>query len=358
MDHQLRRRAIAARLDDLGVDAFLVTDLANTRYLTGFTGSNGQILIGRSFELFLTDGRYAEQARREVPGIDRSASDRSYRGAVAERCVSTPVARLGVEAHRMTLSDHAGLAEALGSGVELVASDDVVEAGRRVKDDEERELIRRAQGATDAAFTGILDRFALGVSEGWIARELERLMLEAGADGLAFEPIVAFGENAAEPHHVPGHRVLEEGDVIKLDLGALVEGYHADMTRTIAFGQPAAQVQKVHDIVRQAQQAAIDVVRAGVTGVEVDAAARSVIAEAGYGDNFVHGLGHGVGLEIHEQPWLGTTQENELPEGSVVTIEPGIYLPGIGGVRIEDMVEVRDDGCAVVGISTRDLIEL
>jgi Xaa-Pro aminopeptidase len=146
--------------------------------------------------------------------------------------------------------------------------------------------------------------------------------------------------------------------VIKLDLGALVEGYHADMTRTIAFGQPAAQVQKVHDIVRQAQQAAIDVVRAGVTGVEVDAAARSVIAEAGYGDNFVHGLGHGVGLEIHEQPWLGTTQENELPEGSVVTIEPGIYLPGIGGVRIEDMVEVRDDGCAVVGISTRDLIEL
>jgi Xaa-Pro aminopeptidase len=166
MDHQLRRRALAARLDDLGVDAFLVTDLANTRYLTGFTGSNGQILIGRSFELFLTDGRYAEQARREVPGIDRSASDRSYRGAVAERCVSTPVARLGVEAHRMTLSAHAGLAEALGSGVELVATDDVVGAGRRVKDDEERELIRRAQAATDAAFTGILDRFALGVSEG------------------------------------------------------------------------------------------------------------------------------------------------------------------------------------------------
>jgi Xaa-Pro aminopeptidase len=268
------------------------------------------------------------------------------------------VARLGVEAHRMTLSAHAGLAEALGSGVELVAADDVVEAGRRVKDDEERELIRRAQAATDAAFTGVLDRFALGVSEGWIARELERLMLEAGADGIAFDPIVAFGENAAEPHHEPGHRVLEEGDVIKLDVGALVEGYHADMTRTIAFGQPAAQLQKVHDIVRQAQQAAIDVVRAGVTGVEVDAAARSVIAEAGYGDNFVHGLGHGVGLEIHEQPWLGTTQENELPEGAVVTIEPGIYLPGIGGVRIEDMVEVRDDGCAVVGVSTRDLIEL
>jgi Xaa-Pro aminopeptidase len=358
MDHQLRRRAVAARLEDLGVDAYLVTDLANTRYLTGFTGSNGQLLIGASFELFLTDGRYDEQARRELPDVDRSASDRSYRAAVVERCASTPVARLGVEAHSMTLAEHARLDEALGGAVELVASEDVVEDGRRVKDDEERELIRRAQAATDTAFSGILDRFALGVSEGWIARELERLMLEAGADGLAFDPIVAFGENAAEPHHEPGHRVLEEGDVIKLDIGALVDGYHADMTRTIAFGQPTAELQKVHDIVRQAQQAAIDVVRAGTTGVEVDAAARSVITAAGYGGRFVHGLGHGVGLEIHEQPWLGTTQTNELPAGSVVTIEPGIYLPGIGGVRIEDMVEVREDGCAVVGVSTRELIEL
>ena len=358
MDHRLRRRAVAARLDDLGVDAFLVTDLTNTRYLTGFTGSNGQLLIGGSFELFLTDGRYAEQARRELPHIERVASQRPYRGAVAERCASTSVSRLGIEGRSMTVAEHARLAGALGSDVELVASEDVVEHARRVKDDEERELIRRAQAATDAAFTGLLDRFALGVSEGWIARELERLMLEAGADGLAFDPIVAFGENAAEPHHEPGHRVLEEGDVIKLDMGALVDGYHADMTRTIAFGQPAVELQKIHDIVRQAQQAAIDVVRAGVTGVEVDAAARSVIDEAGYGERFVHGVGHGVGLEIHEQPWLGTTQGNELPEGAVVTIEPGIYLPGIGGVRIEDMVEVRDDGCAVVGVSSRDLIEL
>ena len=146
----------------------------------------------------------------------------------------------------MTLAEHARLDEALGDDVELVASEDVVEDGRRVKDDEERELIRRAQAATDAAFSGILDRFALGVSERWIARELERLMLDAGADGLAFDPIVAFGESAAEPHHEPGHRVLEEGDAIKLDIGALVDGYHTDMTRTIAFGQPTAELQKVH----------------------------------------------------------------------------------------------------------------
>src|SRR5439155_13236023 len=159
----------------------------------------------------------------------------------------------------------------------------------RVKDDEERELIRRAQAATDAAFSGILDRFALGVSERWIARELERLMLDAGADGLAFDPIVAFGESAAEPHHEPGHRVLEEGDAIKLDIGALVDGYHTDMTRTIAFGQPTAELQKVHDIVRQAQQAAIDVVRAGLTLVELDASVRFVISEAGDVSVFVRG---------------------------------------------------------------------
>jgi Xaa-Pro aminopeptidase len=196
------------------------------------------------------------------------------------------------------------------------------------------------------------------VTEQWVARELERLMIDAGADGLAFDPIVAFGENAAEPHHEPNHRTLEEGDVIKLDLGALVEGYHADMTRTIAFGQPASELRKIHDVVRQAQEAAIDAVRPGVTGVEVDAAARSVIADAGYGARFVHGLGHGVGLEIHESPWLGTTQDNVLPEGAVVTVEPGVYLEGIGGVRIEDMVEVMGDGCVVVGVSSRDMVEL
>jgi Xaa-Pro aminopeptidase len=358
VDHQLRRRAVAARLDDLGVDALLVTSLINTRYLTGFTGSNGQLLVGPNVELFLTDGRYETSSRREVPDVERFAAERSYRGAVAERCEAARVARLGVEAASITVSEHAALARAVGGSVELVALQDVVEQDRCVKDDEERELIRRAQAATDAAFTGILDPLAVGVSELWVARELERLMLEAGADGLAFDPIVAFGENAAEPHHEPTRRVLEEGDVIKLDLGALVDGYHADMTRTIAFGQAAAELRKIHDIVRQAQQAAIDAVRPGVTGVQVDAAARSVIADAGYGDRFVHGLGHGVGLEIHEQPWLGTTRDNVLPEGAVVTVEPGIYVAGIGGVRVEDMVEITSDGCAVIGVSTRDMIEL
>lgn len=358
MDHRVRRRAVAARLDELGVDALLVTSLVNTRYLTGFTGSNGQVLIGNDIELFLTDGRYASSSRRELPDIERFAVERSYRGAVVERCGSAGVARLGVESAAMTIAEHGALGDALGGSVTLVPLEGVVERERRVKDDDERELIRRAQAATDAAFSGVLDRFAVGVTERWIARELEHLMMEAGADDLAFDPIVAFGENAAEPHHEPNHRTLEEGDVIKLDLGALVEGYHSDMTRTIAFGQPATELRKIHDVVRQAQQTAIDAVRPGATGIEVDAAARSVIADAGYGDRFVHGLGHGVGLQIHEQPWLGTTHDEPLPEGAVVTVEPGVYVEGIGGVRIEDIVEVTRDGCEIVGVSTRDMVEL
>jgi Xaa-Pro aminopeptidase len=358
VDHRVRRRAVAARLGELGVDALLVTSLVNTRYLTGFTGSNGQLLLGEDLELFLTDGRYGTSSRREVPDIERSSAERSYRGAVVDWCRSAGIARLGIEAGAMTVAERDALVGAIGDGTEVMPLRDVVEEQRRVKDAEERDLIRRAQAATDDAFAAILDRFAVGMSEQWVARELEHLMVEAGADGTAFDPIVAFGENAAEPHHEPNHRTLEEGDVIKVDLGALVEGYHADMTRTIAFGQPTAELRKIHDVVRQAQQAAIDALRPGMSGIEVDAAARSVIADAGYGHGFVHGLGHGVGLQIHEGPWLGTTQDNVLPEGAVVTIEPGVYLGGIGGVRIEDMVEITTDGCVVVGVSSRDMIEL
>ena len=191
-------------------------------------------------------------------------------------------------------------AEALGEDVELVPTTDVVEPLRAVKDDAEREAIRTAQAITDAAFDAILERFSVGVTEQQIARQLETAMRDAGADGLAFDSIVAFGENAAEPHHEPTHRTLEEGDVIKLDFGALAAGYHADMTRTVAFGSPPSELRKIHDIVRESQQAGIDAVKAGVPGSAVDAVSREVIERAGYGDAFVHSLGHGVGLEIHE----------------------------------------------------------
>jgi Xaa-Pro aminopeptidase len=356
VDHQLRRRALAARLDELSIDALLITRLLHTRYLTGFTGSNGQVLVRPDDALFMTDGRYTEQSRREVPDLERHTYTNPLREELPALLGNIP--RLGFEADEMTVAARDRLADALGDGVELVATTDVVEPLRAVKDDDERAAIRMAQAITDAAFDVILDRFFVGVTEQQVARQLEIAMRDEGADGLAFDSIVAFGENAAEPHHEPTRRTLEDGDIIKLDFGALAAGYHADMTRTVAFGSPPTELKKVHDIVRAAQQAGIDAVRAGVTGSAVDAVSREVIDDAGYGDAFVHSLGHGVGLEIHEAPSLGRKQDDPLPAGAVVTVEPGIYLPGLGGVRIEDMVEVNAQGCVVVGTSNRDLIEL
>jgi len=349
--------ALWARLDDLGVEALFVTRLVNVRYLTGFTGSNAQVLILPDRAVFYTDGRYTEQSRLETPDVERVTYGPTYRTALGVGLAGAGATRLGVEADHVTLAAHDKLRGSL-PGIDLVPLDGAVEDLRRTKDDDERALIRQAQAATDAAFGDILERFAVGVSEQRIAWELERLLRDEGADGQAFAPIVAFGENAAEPHHHPGSRVLEEGDVITLDFGGVVGGYHADMTRTISFGSLNGELRKIHDIVREAQQAGVDAVRAGATGIDVDAVCRAVIDGAGYGERFVHPSGHGVGLEIHEAPWLGAVHGDRLPAGSVVTVEPGIYVPGLGGVRIEDMVEVAEDGGRVVGTSTRELIEL
>lgn len=358
MDHGLRRATLAGRLPELELDGFLVTGLTNVRYLTGFTGSNGQALVTADGGVFLTDGRYTEQSRHEVPDLDRVTYASSLPHAVAEQAARLGVRRLGFEAHQVTVRLHERLTDA-AQGVELVAGGEEVERIRWVKDDEELDLLRRAQAVTDQAFDDVLDELAVGISEQQVARHLEALLRRDGADGLAFDPIVAFGEHAAEPHHEPAHRTLDEGDVIKLDFGALFGGYHADMTRTVAFGEPASELRKIHDIVRQAQQAGIDAVREGVTGAEVDAAARGVIDGAGYGEAFSHGLGHGVGLDIHEGPRLGRDfADHVLPARAVVTVEPGIYVPGLGGVRIEDMVEVAADGCRVIGNASRELIEL
>jgi Xaa-Pro aminopeptidase len=358
MDHHMRRTTLSARTAALDVDAFLVTGGTNVRYLTGFTGSNGQALIAGDAAVFFTDGRYTEQSRREVPDLERVTYSGSFVDALAGVIGGLGVARLGFEAQHVTVRSHQRLAEAL-AGVDLVACDDEVERIRWVKDDDELDALRGAQAVTDQAFDDVLETLAIGVTELHVARELEALLRRDGGDGLSFDPIVAFGENAAEPHHSPAHRMLEEGDVITMDFGALFGGYHADMTRTVAFGQPASELRKIHDVVRQAQQAGIDAIAQGVSGAVVDAAARDVIASAGYGEAFGHGLGHGVGLDIHEGPRLGREfASHELPAGAVVTVEPGVYVPGLGGVRIEDMVEVTSDGCRVLGNAPRDLIEL
>jgi Xaa-Pro aminopeptidase len=357
VDHVTRRARLAERLPALGIDAVLITRLPNVRYLTGFTGSAGSVLVGAAGAVFFTDGRYGERSRHEVPDLDRVVSMDPPAPSILDRCRRMGIERLGYERHAVTVARLEEWRDAL-EGVELVGVGEEVERLRWEKDPDELALLRAAQEATDAAFDELLDALAVGVSERQVATDLERAIARLGADGPAFPSIVAFGEHAAEPHHRPCHRTLAEGDAITLDFGALVDGYHTDMTRTVAFGAPTPELSKVHDVVTEAQQAGVDAVRAGARGRDVDAAARSVIADAGYGERFSHGLGHGVGLEIHEGPWLGTRSEDELPVGAVVTVEPGIYLPGIGGVRIEDSVEVTGDGGRPLGVASRELIEL
>ena len=357
MDHPMRKDRIAGRLAELEVDAIVVTTPANVRYLTGFTGSNGQALITSGAGVFFTDGRYTEQSRREVPGMERVTYREHLARSVRDACAANGVRRLGFEDGGLTVRTYRSFEETL-EGVELVAVGDEVDRERWIKDDEELELIQSAQDATDRAFEDILERLAVGLSERQVAQELEHAMRRAGADGLSFDTIVAFGENAAEPHHEPNHRALEDGDIVKMDFGALWGGYHADMTRTVAFGAIGSELRRIYGVVQEAQQAGLDAVRAGATGGEVDAASRKVVEDAGYGEAFSHGLGHGVGLEVHEGPGLRREGTDELPAGSVVTVEPGVYVPGLGGVRIEDMVVVGDDGGRAMPSSTKDLIEL
>ena len=357
MDHLSRRTRLAERCPALDVDGLLVAQLPNVRYLTGFTGSAGWVLVTPTESVFFTDGRYGEQARGEVPDLTRVASMDGLPEAMHDHVRRLGVARLGFERHAVTVAQRDRWADTF-SGVDLVGVDDEVERLRWSKDEEELALLQLAQESTDAAFEDVLDRLVVGITERQAATHLEQAMMRHGADGLAFDPIVAFGEHAAEPHHHPCHRMLLEGDVIKMDFGASIGGYHTDMTRTVAFGEPAPELRKVHDVVTAAQQAGIDALGPGSVAGDVDRAARRVIEDAGYGDAFTHGLGHGVGLEIHEGPSLRRGGEDELRVGAAVTVEPGVYLPGLGGVRIEDVLVVTEDDSVALGRSTRELIEL
>jgi Xaa-Pro aminopeptidase len=355
MDFPGRRSRLAARLSDLDIDAFLVTRLPNVRYLTGFTGSNGQLVLGAESATFFTDSRYTEQSRHEVPQAERITYT-EFPAAFAEACAALGAKRVGFESGGVTYRLYRELDEA--GEFELVSTEGEVERLRWVKEPEEIELIGQAQAITDDCFDRIIAKLAEGMTEREVALEMELTMRQNGADGLAFDSIVAFGESAAEPHHHPTDRPLQQGDVVKLDFGALYRGYHTDMTRTVAFGEPSAELREIHALVKAAQQAGIDAVRPGVTGAEADAAARKVIKEAGRGKDFGHSLGHGVGLEIHEGPTLRAKSEDVLPAGTVVTVEPGVYVPGLGGVRIEDTVEVTEEGCRPMASSTRDLVVL
>lgn len=345
-----RRDAVRATLSDLGAEALLVTKLVNVRYLTGFSGSNGQLLLGAD-DIFFTDSRYQAQSTHQVGCTTQIFDSRSgWEQVVA---AMSDVSKVAIEAHHMTVASAGRLREA-AKGKTLVECENVIERQREIKDAGEIELIRRACSFGDQAFEQVLGRLREGMTELELAAELEELMRRAGSEGVSFSTIAAFGEQAAEPHHEPTTRTLKRGDMVKLDFGATHAGYNSDMTRTIAFGEPDDQMRTIYEAVRAGQEAGVEAVRAGVVTGDVDEASRVPLRAIGH--DYGHATGHGCGLEVHEAPTVRGKGADILAAGMTVTVEPGIYVPGLGGVRIEDLLAVTDDGFDVLTTSPKELI--
>jgi Xaa-Pro aminopeptidase len=334
-----RGERLEAALAERGLDRMLVTDLTNVRYLTGFTGTNGACVCGAELRLFFTDFRYTERAAAEVEGWESITLEGDWLAGIAERLAG----RVGFEDDQMAVRALAKLQEKLGDGVEAVPAGGTVEALRRVKDAEELAAIERASALADEVWLWSVERGLAGRSEREVARAAEARIRELGGDP-SFPAIVAAGPNGALPHAEPGERVIGTGELVVFDMGAQLDGYCSDGTRTYATGDPGEEGREVYSTVLAAQLASLEAVRAGAKGEGVDAVARKVIDEAGHGKHFGHGLGHGVGLEVHEGPRLSPRADDILAPGEVVTVEPGIYLPGKLGVRIEDFVVVTEDG--------------
>ena len=335
----------------------LVSRLVNVRYLTGFSGSNGWLLLAPDGGgTFFTDARYEEQSSHQVADLDRRIIGSKFAEAFSDVCRSAGAARVGFEVAGLTYRSWRELDDLDGLSLEPLESE--VERQRWAKDADELRLLEQAQRITDDAFERVTGKLVEGVTEQRVAFELEQAVREAGAERIGFDTIVAFGSSAAEPHHHPTDRQLRRGDVVKIDFGCVVDGYHSDMTRTVSFGEPSSQMRDIYGVVQRAQEVGAAAVRSGVAGAEADDAARGVIEEAGYGEAFAHSLGHGVGLEIHEGPTLRKGSGDLLPDGAVVTVEPGIYLPGVGGVRIEDSVVVEGDGARPLPATTKELVVL
>jgi Xaa-Pro aminopeptidase len=349
--HESRRARLAARVAEHGADAALITRLVNVRYLSGLVSSNAALLVRADGTAVLaTDGRYAGTAARDCPDLE-CVIDRDTAGSLGARARG----RLAFEEHDVTVEAHRTLAGRLDH-LELVPLGRAVEELRRIKDEEEIDLLREACAITDRAFDAVLPFIRPGRTEREIAIVLERSMVDLGAERPAFASIVASGPNGAIPHHVPGSRAIESGDLVTMDFGALYGGYHADMTRTVAVGPAVGDLEEVYALVAAAQQAGVEAARPDAETKDVDAAARDVIAAAGHGDDFPHGLGHGVGLEIHEAPLLGYDKTGKLTDRVPITVEPGVYIAGRGGVRIEDTLVVRTDGAELLTKTTKELL--
>ncbi|HEV2857393.1 MAG TPA: Xaa-Pro peptidase family protein [Solirubrobacterales bacterium] len=327
------------QLGERELDRMLVMNLFNIRYLTGFTGTNGACVCGPGVRLFFTDFRYTERAEAEVEGWEILTIANDWLGGIAEHLQG----RVGFEDDHMSVRLLEKLKEKLSDSAEMAASGGRVEELRRVKDAEELALIEEAAKLADEALGWSIEQGLAGKTEREVARAFEARVRELGG-APSFPAIVASGPNGALPHAEPGEREIGHGELVVFDMGAAIDGYCSDGTRTFATGDPGEEAVAVYEVVRNAQQASLEAIRAGVKGEDVDKVARQVIDAAGYGDHFGHGLGHGVGLELHEGPRLSLRSDDLLAPGEVVTVEPGIYLPGKLGVRIEDLAVVTENG--------------
>jgi len=342
MAHRLSR--IRPRLEALEADGMLLSALHDVRWACGFTGSNGLLLVTAETAQFVTDGRYTEQAREEVDGADILISKEGLMHRLSEDGLLKSLGEVVIQADDVTVAAFRQLQE------QCPTVDWRPEAGLLTplvgrKEAPEVKRIRRAQALTEEVFDDILDGLRPGRTEREIAAEITYQHLRRGAEKMAFDPIVASGPNAARPHAHPTSRTLTAGDLVVLDMGAMLDGYASDMTRTVAIGEPSSAARRGYRVVLEAQRRALDEARAGVTARELDAVARSHIEDAGLGDHFTHGLGHGIGLQVHEWPRVSHSSEEELPAGACVTIEPGVYVPEENyGVRIEDIVLLQQDG--------------
>ena len=348
------------------VDALLVTQLENTRYLTGFSGSNGMAIVTPTEAIFLTDSRYAIQASGEVPGWEQMilAPGSLMSDAAAEALKKLPVRRVGFEADHLTYSAYEAIRKALGDtgGRELFGRSGLVEGVRQIKDTDEMVAIRRAITVADACFDKIRATAKVGMTEREVAWAMEQFMRDQGASRLAFDCIVGSGPNSALIHGHPSDRVLGESgepEFLLCDWGCIVEGYCSDITRTfVVGGEPTARHRAMYELVLQVQTACIAAIKPGVLGKDVDALARELFNQAGYGEAFAHSLGHSFGRFIHESPQLGKRGETPLEAGMVLTVEPGIYVENFGGVRLEDDVRVTENGCEILTHSPKELITL
>jgi Xaa-Pro aminopeptidase len=351
---------ILSKMNELEVDGLFLINNSNIRYISGYTGSDSYILITADKKVFITDARYTEQAQIECKDfiiLEWKKNRCSLEEFIAEEVAELGIKRLGFERNYMSYDLYDRFVTKMPT-VELIPTKDIIESFRYIKNDTEIEYIKKAASFADIAFEKILGYIKPGLTENEIVLELEYYLKKAGSEGVGFPTILVSGKKTSMPHGIPSEKKIEYGDLITMDFGGLYNGYHSDMTRTVAVGKVDDEQRKIYKIIKEAQQRGIDALKNGVVGNIPDQRVREIIGQAGYIDKYYPGLGHGVGLDIHEAPFMGIESKDILKTGCVVTVEPGIYIPNWGGVRIEDTVLVKDGEAEILTKASKELIVL